>query len=154
MKPSSGPVWPHSLRPWSWPGAQCFSRGVLWYFGWNNSLLCRIFNIPDPWALHSTVIKMPPYISKCPKRGSYFSLLNSWSGLRCLQLGTMIITDLGKVMCNFCFGFSSRAKYRVELKRFQNSHHYVKDKYEFIHGYNVLIFCVALNCTFSYRKHL
>lgn len=98
-----------------------FLKGGLWYLGWNNSLLCRIFNIPDPWALHSTGIKMPPYISKCPQRGSYFSLLNSWSGLRCLQLGTMIITDLGKVMCNFCFGFSSRAKYRVELKRFQNS---------------------------------
>lgn len=57
-----------------------------------------------------------------PPKRSYFCLLNSWSGLCCLQLGTMIITDLGKVTCNFCFGFASRAKYRVEFKRFQNSH--------------------------------
>ena len=60
-----------------------------------------------------------------PPKRSYFSLLNSWSGLCCLQLGTMIVTDLGKVTCNFCFGFSSRAKYRVAFKRFQNSHTWV-----------------------------
>lgn len=59
-KPSTVPLRTAQFAcPWSWPRAHCFSRGFSWCVRWSSSTLCRIFNIPGPWALHATLTKMP-----------------------------------------------------------------------------------------------
>lgn len=98
--------------PWSWPRAQCFSRGSSWCVRWSSSTLCRIFNIPGPWALHATLTKMPSKRSYWTP--GVYSTVCSWEPWS---------LQIQKRSCTVFASDSQAGKNnRVEFKRFQKSH--------------------------------